>query len=115
MALTILSGIEADEFASCIQENNVNRLVRLPGVGKKTAERLVMEMKDRLKDWQAGMTRPAAASASQNHASAADEAVSALISLGYKPQEASRYVQSVAQDGMDSETIIRESLRASLR
>jgi len=51
MALTILSGIEADDFARCIQENDSVRLTRLPGVGKKTAERLIIEMRDRLKDW----------------------------------------------------------------
>jgi Holliday junction DNA helicase RuvA len=114
MALTILSGIEAAEFAACIQEGDVARLVRLPGVGKKTAERLVIEMKDRLKDWQDN-NAPSPAASPNPGARAADEAISALISLGYKPQEASRYVHAVARDGMDSETIIRESLKASVR
>jgi Holliday junction DNA helicase RuvA len=114
LALTILSGIESDEFAACIQGGNIARLVRLPGIGKKTAERLVVEMKDRLKDWQSSSTTSNAMVA-KRESLATDEAISALISLGYKPQEASRYVLAVARDGMDSETIIRESLKASIR
>lgn len=117
MALTILSGIEADEFAASIREGNTDRLVRLPGIGKKTAERLVIEMRDRLKDWHTGITSsstPAAAEAARG-SFATNEAISALISLGYKPQEASRFVHAVAKDEMDSETIIRESLKASIR
>jgi len=116
MALTILSGIEADEFAACVREGDAGRLVRLPGVGKKTAERLIVEMRDRLKDWQKGS--PGAdvpvAEGGRRSGPAAD-AISALISLGYKPQEASRYVHAVAREGMDSETIIRESLKASVK
>jgi len=116
MALTILSGIEADEFANCIMQGDVARLVRLPGVGKKTAERLVIEMKDRLKDWQSNTTGAGSTSSATKKGSlATDEAISALISLGYKPQEAGRFVHAVARDGMDSETIIRESLKASIR
>lgn len=116
MALTILSGIEADEFAACIRDGNTDRLVRLPGIGKKTAERLVIEMRDRLKDWQIHL--PAAsipATGSARGSIAMNEAISALISLGYKPQEASRFVHAVATDQMDSETIIREALKASVR
>jgi len=116
MALTILSGIEADEFAACINEGNTDRLVKLPGIGKKTAERLVVEMRDRLKDWHTGIsTSSAPVSAAARGSHAINEAIGALISLGYKPQEASRFVHAVAKDGMDSETIIRESLKASVR
>ncbi len=116
MGLTILSGIEATEFALCIQDNNVNRLVKLPGVGKKTAERLIIEMRDKLSSWDvssAGSSNSETPVKTQNDP--ADEAVSALISLGYKPQEASRFVHSVANDGMDSEEIIREALKSSVR
>ena len=116
MALTILSGIESTEFVLCIQSGDTDRLVKLPGVGKKTAERLVVEMRDRIADWQVNIM-PADAATMGPGASGQDpakDAVSALISLGYKPQEASRYVESVAGEGMDSETIIREALRASV-
>ena len=114
MALTILSGIEADEFAACVRGGDAARLVHLPGIGRKTAERLVVEMRDKLKDLALGQGQPAAAPARDGSA-AVNEAIGALIALGYKPQEASRYVHAVAAEGMDSETIIRESLKTSLR
>ncbi|HKK15807.1 MAG TPA: Holliday junction branch migration protein RuvA [Gammaproteobacteria bacterium] len=115
MALTILSGMEADDFARSIREGDTDRLTRLPGVGKKTAERLVVEMRDRLKDFlqtTAG-DRPMTGAGS-TAGNQIEEAISALISLGYKPQEASRYVHAVAAETMNSETIIREALKASV-
>jgi Holliday junction DNA helicase RuvA len=117
MALTILSGIETDDFARCIQENDSVRLTHLPGVGKKTAERLIIEMRDRLKDWDDKDTISATIQNTsigdqRNHAA---DAISALISLGYKPQEASRFVHIVATDTMESEEIIREALKASVK
>jgi len=115
LALAILSGMSADEFARCVQDNDVASLTRLPGVGKKTAERLIIEMRDRLADWQVGESAvlPVAA-ASRLPADAGREAVSALIALGYRPQEASRMVQSVDSEGLSSEAIIREALKASI-
>lgn len=117
LALTILSGIEADAFAACVLEGDTAQLVRLPGVGRKTAERLVVEMRDRLGDWEAAAaaTTPASAQHTRTSADPADDAISALVALGYKPQEASRYVHAVTRDGMDSEEIIREALKASVR
>ena len=115
MALAILSGMEADEFAQCIKDGDGARLTRLPGVGKKTAERLIVEMRDKLKDWQSlsgsptNSQRPPLPSSSDP----SDEAVSALVSLGYKPQEASKYVLAVASDEMSSEEIIREALKSA--
>jgi len=115
MALAILSGMEADEFAQCIKDGDDARLTRLPGVGKKTAERLIVEMRDKLKDWQSlsgsptNSQRPPLPSSSDP----SDEAVSALVSLGYKPQEASKYVLAVASDEMSSEEIIREALKSA--
>ncbi|MGK0296557.1 MAG: Holliday junction DNA helicase RuvA [Gammaproteobacteria bacterium] len=116
MALTILSSIEADEFTKCIKDGNTERLIRLPGVGKKTAERLVIEMQDRLKDWQTDSSAKPSGSQNKSHnVFAADEAISALISLGYKPQEASRFVHAVSTEDMDSESIIRAALKASVK
>ncbi len=115
LALAILSGISADDFARCVQENDSAALVRLPGIGKKTAERLIIEMRDRLDDWQPAPLLPGAAPAPQ--ALARDEqkdAVSALIALGYKPPEASRLVSAVAEEGMDSEALIRAALKAAV-
>jgi Holliday junction DNA helicase RuvA len=112
MALTILSGIEAEDFARCIHEADAARLTRLPGVGKKTAERLIVEMRDRLEDIQVPETRIAARA--RPGAARIEDAISALIALGYKPQEASRHVHAVAADNMSSEDIIREALKSSL-
>jgi Holliday junction DNA helicase RuvA len=117
MALTILSGMEADEFAQCIADGDAARLTRLPGVGKKTAERLIIEMRDRLKDWQSSQkSGPGSVDRSiKMNVEPSDEAVSALIGLGYKPQEASKYVLAVVADDMSSEDIIREALKASVK
>lgn len=115
MALTILSGMEADDFSRCIREGDTVRLTRLPGVGKKTAERLVIEMRDRLKDFLQTAAETGTTGRSENiAANEIEDAISALISLGYKPQEASRYVHAVAGESMNSETIIREALKASV-
>ncbi len=113
MALTILSGIETDDFARCIRDNDTARLTRLPGVGKKTAERLVVEMRDRLKDFVSARTQPRQVNENV-HDDPAEVAISALISLGYKPQEASRFVHAVVESSMDSESIIRAALKASI-
>ncbi len=113
LALTILSGISADEFVRCVRDNDVAGLTRLPGVGKKTAARLVMEMRDRLgakgeegsKD--IALPHPTAALA----ADPVKDAVSALITLGYKPPEASRMIQQVLSPGADCEELIRKALK----
>lgn len=116
LALTILSGISADEFARCVQDSDTASLVRLPGVGKKTAERLIVEMRDRLDDWQpapvlpTGEGVPAAAPA----ADAVKDAIAALVSLGYKPPEASRLISKLDTDGLESEAIIRAALKQAV-
>ncbi len=117
-ALTILSGMEVAMLVQCIQGSDVQRLVRLPGIGKKTAERLIVELRDRVADWDvsgAGADSSQRAGVTAAPGNPADEAISALIALGYKPQEASRFVHGVARDGMSSEELIREALKASIR
>lgn len=114
LALAILSGMSADQFAGCVQSADSTSLTKLPGVGKKTAERLVVEMKDRLKDWQGVTLAPGAVAHAATPANdAVKDAVSALVSLGYKPQEASRMVSQVESDGLTSEEMIRLALRAA--
>jgi Holliday junction DNA helicase RuvA len=108
LALTVLSGISLDGFVRCVQENDTAALTRLPGIGKKTAERLVVEMRDRLDDVGA----PASAGVSANPR---DEALSALISLGYKPQEAAQMLRVIKEDGLSSEELIRRALQSALR
>lgn len=120
LGLGILSGMTASQFVACVEREDISTLVKLPGVGKKTAERLVVEMKDRLKGWEAGdLFTPAtdAAPMDVHHLesvtqNAEEEAVSALLSLGYKPQQASKVVSQVAKPDMTSEALIKEALRA---
>lgn len=113
LALTILSGISVDEFCLCVSGNDALTLTRLPGVGKKTAERLIIEMRDRLTDWQMPETALVSGTATGQIApvDAVSEAVSALISLGYKAQEASRMVRALDTTDMNSEQIIRQALQ----
>jgi Holliday junction DNA helicase RuvA len=115
MALAILSGMNADEFARCVQRDDTAALSRLPGIGKKTAERLIIEMRDRLARLDdeafAVAVRPQATGAGAP--SALEDAVSALIALGYKAPEASRMVRAVAADGLSSEDLIRAALKAA--
>lgn len=119
LALSILSAISADDFARCIQDNDTTTLVKLPGVGKKTAERLVIEMRDKLKDWHtdpASNTKTLAGMIDIVHqANPVEEAVSALIALGYKPPQASRMVTQIDSRDLSSEEIIRDALKASIQ
>ena len=115
LALTILSGMDAGAFAGCIQAGDTAALVRLPGVGRKTAERLVVEMRDRL-DSLAGISlTPSGGAAARALSSPLEDAVAALIGLGYKPQEASRMVRAVDTAELGSEEIIRAALQASVQ
>lgn len=116
LALAILSGIEAGDFKRCIEAGDMARLTRLPGIGKKTAERLIVEMRDRLGDWQTA-TAGDSLGPRRQAADPLHEATSALIALGYRPQEASRLLQAVASatGDLDSETLIREALKAAAK
>lgn len=118
LALAILSGLEAQAFMAAVVEHDVNTLVKIPGVGKKTAERLLIEMSDRIKQLEGGLRTAPVTTENATPArleSPTDEAEAALIALGYRPQEASRAVAKVAEKGMDSEELIRLALRGMLR
>lgn len=116
MALTILSGMEVNQFIQCVEQRDIGLLVRLPGVGKKTAERLVVEMKDKLSTLSSDGTfdfskiREPLPGISPSKL-AESEAVSALIALGYKPQEASRAIAKLEHDGSTSQELIRRALQ----
>jgi len=117
LGLGILSGMTASQFVSCVEREDVSTLVKLPGVGKKTAERLVVEMKDRLKGWGAGdlftpFTDAAPVDNTPATNSAEEEAISALLALGYKPTQASKVVSQVMTADMSSEDLIREALKS---
>jgi Holliday junction DNA helicase RuvA len=127
IALAILSGVTGPAFAQAIQEQDAATLTRIPGVGRKTAERLIVEMRDRL--GQLGVAAAAPAGAPAQGAEA--EAYGALVSLGYRPAEAARLLKSVSGDGgggtdaggsegnggsgLATEELIRRALRSAVR
>lgn len=116
MALTILSGIEPNDFVRCVRDDDTASLVRLPGVGKKTAERLLVEMRDRLKDWQ--LDDSVAAVKGDIPVAGNDillEAESALIALGYKPADATRMISAVKAGVHSSEELIRLALKSMIQ
>jgi Holliday junction DNA helicase RuvA len=114
LALAILSGMDAQRFAACVEQEDITALSRLPGIGKKTAQRLVVEMKDRIDGLGGGMAAIVAGPVTTGGgaADALVDAVSALVALGYRPADANRMARSVATDGASSEEIIRAALKA---
>ena len=126
LGLAILSGMTAVQFVDCVSREDISTLVKIPGVGKKTAERLIIEMRDRLKSWTSfdlftphadAATRQAfddAFAKTANHQTPSEDAVSALLALGYKSAQAEKSVKQVAREGMKSEEIIREALRSMI-
>lgn len=114
MALTVLSSTTPEEFVRCVLNNDTASLVRLPGIGKKTAERLIVEMRDKLSDWCQGAPSEGTTLIKQeNHGrhQILQDAISALITLGYKPQEANRMVTKIDDGAAMSEELIRRALR----
>lgn len=108
--LSILSGVSVEEFWNTVRAGDVARLTKLPGIGKKTAERLVVEMRD--KAGAADTVLPALAAVG---GSPLQEARSALAALGYKPAEIERFTQAVYKDGMTTEQIIHDALKRAVR
>lgn len=110
VALAVLSGLSEQELILCLAHEDIARLTKVPGIGRKTAERLVMELRDKVDltaTPTAGTARPANVPADP-----AQEAVSALVALGYKPAEANRVVSGMSSAGLTSEEIIRQSLKS---
>lgn len=112
LALTILSSVTPEEFVRFVLNNDTMSLVRLPGVGKKTAERLVIEMRDKLSDWyQSTPAEGITPLAKDNRHQILQDAISALISLGYKQPEANRTVTKIDNGMASSEELIKLALR----
>jgi len=114
LALAILSAMSAMEFVVNVRSGEANSLVKIPGVGKKTAERLIIEMKDKLKDWQvAGESKSNNddTSASQSNNANIQEAISGLVALGYKPQSASQAISKINDDTLPAASLIRLALK----
>ncbi len=124
IALALLSAFGPDDVVRHIQEEDSAALTRAPGVGRKIAERLVVELRDRLSEWGSEPTAVASVTSNSAHqgnrleppaTSASEDAVSALIALGYRPADASRMVQRVEEEGLASEELIRRALQAAVR
>jgi Holliday junction DNA helicase RuvA len=113
IALAVLSGVSVDHFARLVQAGDVVALTKIPGIGKKTAERIVVELRDRVEGLGAGAPGVAGKVAGAP-LDAVGEATVALQQLGYKPAEVARLVQKVAADGDAAEAIIRKALRVAL-
>jgi len=118
LALALMSGLDVDELVRCVQAQDTSALTRVPGVGKKTAERLLVELKDRFKAWETAPAMFELMPTGPDHAApvatAEADAVSALISLGYKPQEASKAVSAIQTKGLSSEELIRRALKGMI-
>lgn len=113
IALAILSGVTVDEFWTTLRESQIGRLTKVPGIGKKTAERLVVELRD--KAGAVGDFQGASDAGSSVPATPLQEARSALESLGYKPAEAQRLTEAANGDNLSAEQIIREALKRAVR
>ncbi|RAH36654.1 Holliday junction branch migration protein RuvA [Halomonas sp. SL1] len=113
LALAILSGMDEEAFIRCVMDDDVKSLTRLPGVGKKTAERLIVEMRDRFPHWEAEApaagVAPSPGAAAEPRQEPLAEAEAALVSLGYKPAEAARMLTGLEEEG-STEAIIKAAL-----
>jgi Holliday junction DNA helicase RuvA len=121
LALALMSSLEVDELVRCVQSQDTSALTKVPGVGKKTAERLLVELKDRFKAWETVPAmfalvpnQPGGPDAPAPAVTAESDAISALVSLGYKPQEASKAITSIKEKGLSSEDLIRRALKGMI-
>jgi Holliday junction DNA helicase RuvA len=116
LALTILSGMETDHFVQCIHSDDATSLTNIPGVGKKTAERLIVEMRDALSQWNVvNMSEKTAQNDLIDSNQVIQDAISALVALGYKPVEAKNAISKVHQPDHNNEQLIRLALQQMVR
>lgn len=112
IGLALLSGMDVDTFLFCVEAQDVDALTRIPGIGRKTAERLLIEMRDRIR---ALGQMPSATPRTDQPAGAQAEAFAALVALGYRPAEVTRLLKSVDDEGAGTEELIRRALQAAAR
>jgi Holliday junction DNA helicase RuvA len=112
IGLALLSGISVEAFALCVKTQDVSALVRVPGVGRKTAERLIVEMRDKIAPSESA---PVGAVVVQPEASPEAEAFGALVALGYKPAEATRLLKAAGPGTHSTEELIRRALQSAAR
>ena len=111
IGLALLSGINVETFLACVEAQDVDALIRIPGIGRKIAERLLIEMRDRIR----ALGQMPAAARRSGAASAQSEAYAALVALGYRPVEVTRLLKSVDNEGAATEELIRRALQAAAR
>ncbi len=107
LALSVISSVEIGELALAAAQGDVSRLVKVPGVGRKTAERMLVDLKDRLSELDIAAADPVRAT----HTEAVAEAERALVALGYRAGEAARAVAGIEGRGLSAEQVVREALR----
>lgn len=112
IGLALLSGMDVDTFLFCVEAQDVDALTRIPGIGRKTAERLLIEMRDRIR---ALGQMPSATPRIDQPAGAQAEAFAALVALGYRPAEVTRLLKTVDNEGAGTEELIRRALQAAAR
>jgi Holliday junction DNA helicase RuvA len=118
MALGILSGMEVDDFVLTVRSNDVTAMVKLPGIGKKTAERLIIEMRDKLSGWEAADKISEKSDLGSSPSTVTKDAEIAMVNLGYKPQQAAQAIAQVLRNNpeiIDSEQLIRLSLKSMVQ
>ena len=113
LAVTILSGMQADDLVGALRQGDIARLTRIPGIGKKTAERMVLELRDKAGAAQTGTA--GTGGSGPISLSPLAEARAALESLGYKPAEAAKLTDAVCVEGMSTDQLIREALKRAVR
>jgi Holliday junction DNA helicase RuvA len=113
IGLALLSGVSVDAFMLCVESGDVASLTRIPGVGRKTAERLVVEMRDRIRSLGEGLPPGLAPAPGDGTPGVQAEAFAALVALGYRPVEVTRLLRSVAGEGLSTEELIRQALQAA--
>lgn len=111
LALTILSSMEPDGFVKSVTESDTASLVRLPGVGKKTAERLIVEMRDKLQSWETTFDVGSAGVLAGSVGKVGNDAISALQALGYKAQDAKKVITRLLQPGLSTEDVVKQALQ----
>jgi Holliday junction DNA helicase RuvA len=111
IGLALLSGMTVDAFLLCVEAQDVEALVRVPGIGRKTSERLLIEMRDRIRALGEGVGLPGGSASVPGDGGATAEAYAAMVALGYRPAEVTRLLKSVKTDGAVTEDIIREALK----
>ncbi|NMP32622.1 Holliday junction branch migration protein RuvA [Thalassotalea sp. M1531] len=122
LAIAILSGMSAEQFVSCVAHDDASTIVKIPGIGKKTAERLLIEMRDRIKDWQSESLTPATDAAPLDLSiestlivsDAKGDALNALVSLGYTQAQADKAIKAIYSKDKSSEELIKLALKAML-